>query len=127
MAIAREDGDSSIAPAIEARFSPRGPGSVFYSSDVSFPQGDTADWIGFTPYFDSVTVSLDCQSGTGLIGEIMTEGAAMAGAPPLECNSNHVLTVKAGNDYMLRLSISTPGDKALYVSYTVSIFALRAY
>ncbi|HET6845661.1 MAG TPA: SH3 domain-containing protein, partial [Anaerolineales bacterium] len=40
---ALDDGDSVDAPAFSARFNPRSLSSIFYSSDVSWPQGDSAD------------------------------------------------------------------------------------
>jgi uncharacterized protein YraI len=122
-ASALEDGDSATAPAVDARFSPTGLGSVFYSSDLSTPTGDNSDWIQFTPYYDSITVRLDCRGDGELVAEVMNEGAAVAGLPLLECGTTRALTLRAGNVYVLHLSAKSEGSQETYLGYTVSLFA----
>ena len=44
------DADSLKKPAVNLKFSPDGAKDLSYSSDLSSPNGDTADWVAFTPY-----------------------------------------------------------------------------
>jgi uncharacterized protein YraI len=121
-----EDGDTATAPAVDARFSPAGIGSVFYTSDLSAPEGDSSDWIQFTPYYDSITIRLDCRGNGEPAAGIMNEGAAVPGLPALECGTSHVLNLQAGTVYALHLSIAPTGTEQTYLAYTVSLFAVPA-
>ena len=59
------DNDSAQAPAIDVIFSATGTRSIQYTSDISTPNGDTDDWIRFTPFTQAVHIDLAC-TGNGL-------------------------------------------------------------
>ncbi len=118
---AREDNDSAASPAVTVAFSPAGMGSLLYSSDVSAPQGDAQDWIGFTPYGNRVVVDLVC-TGNGTIEAELTQGGAavqMGGRPT--CGNITVLSLSPRMAYVLRLSLSAGPAALEYFQYTLSI------
>ena len=61
-ATAADDRDSAAAPGLDLGFSSGGVGSVFfYSNELSAPNGDSSDWVQFTPYYDSIRIGLACE------------------------------------------------------------------
>jgi uncharacterized protein YraI len=125
-ATAHEDGDSLTGPAIDVRFSPAGAGSAFYSSDLSAPAGDNSDWIQFHPYYDVVTVRLECEGSAELAVELVHEGVVESAASGIECGTSQVLDLGAGSPFVLRIFIPAAGATQRYSRYTVSLFAIPA-
>jgi uncharacterized protein YraI len=60
------DFDSADVPLISVTFERNGTTSLVYRGDVSSPDGDAQDWIGFIPYTDFVYVRIECM-GSNLI------------------------------------------------------------
>jgi uncharacterized protein YraI len=118
---APEDNDSAESPAVKATFSPAGMGSLLYSSDLSAPQGDAQDWIGFTSYGNRVVVSLVCTSNGKLDAELSQSGEPVQMSPPPACGDTTVLSVSPRTAYMLRLSVRAGAMALEYVHYTLSI------
>jgi hypothetical protein len=119
---ASEDGDSADAPATDVKFSPSGTGSVFFASDVSAPEGDAADWIRFTPYSGTVTISLACRGNGQLTAMLLQGGVRVPEASGLTCGQATRLTVTAAESYTLQLQIVKGSSQLTNVQYTASIY-----
>lgn len=121
------DGDSEQNPAVRLEFSPSGAESFSYSSDVSSPTGDDADWVAFTPYLPTseagyVYLRLDCKGNGGITASLRKDGLPLSNAPQLVCGQ-YGLAVKVlgGQEYLLVLRADGSGGPLRYVSYTVKI------
>jgi len=126
---ALDDGDSVDAPAVDVEFSPSGVGSIFFSSDVSAPQGDAADWVNFTPYYATVTISLACNGNGQLTAQLHQAGDVVgeAEADVLACGATKQLTLVAGHAYALKLTTAADSSELAYVRYTVSIYGVVSH
>lgn len=120
------DDDSAAAPAVSVIFSPLGSRALFYTSDVSTPDGDAEDWIQFTPYSAQVWMQLQCQGNGSLSVEVSSGGQALPGAGSLSCSSGKLLVaVSPGQVTLVHLQAS-PSDGGLEsVRYTLSISTVR--
>lgn len=116
------DGDSAEAPAVDVRFSPSGSRSLIYSSDVSAPDGDAGDWVGFSPYTASVRVSLNCTGNGDLNVELWQNRQAQPDWPRLHCgDSSKTLNLTAGAAYLLHLQEAVPAGGLAYNHFTLTI------
>ncbi|MBI1794039.1 MAG: SH3 domain-containing protein [Chloroflexi bacterium] len=122
---ALQDNDSQQAPAVSIIFSPVGTRSLIYSSNVSAPDGDAEDWVQFTPYSASVSISLTCAGNGALNVELWQNGATSQNWAGLLCGQKKILDVIAGQMYLVRLFVR-PGNNGLeYVNYTLGIETMR--
>ena len=120
------DKDSRLNPAIRVIFSASGTRQFTYSSQVSAPDGDSEDWVEFTPY--AITAenarlffSLAC-SGNGMLKvELWQGGSLFPGWGTLSCgNLNKELMLPAGQAYVIRLT-PAPGQGLQLVDYVLSV------
>jgi uncharacterized protein YraI len=123
---AAPDNDSAAAPSVNLTFSPSGSGSLFYTGDVSAPEGDAEDWVQFTPYSGRVTMRLTCQGNGALRVGISRDGELLAGVNPLDCSSEKLsLEVLPGRPYLAHIQAQDPGGALHSVRYTLSISSVR--
>jgi uncharacterized protein YraI len=118
---APQDNDSSSSPAVNITFSPSGARTLIYSSDISTPEGDSQDWIQFTPYSASVSASLSCLGNGGLDVELLKNGTFVNNWGSLACGETKQLTLSSGLPYQLHFSAIPQGSKLVSVHYVVSI------
>lgn len=123
---APEDGDSAASPAIRVTFSPSAASQFSYSGQASVPQGDSQDWIEFTPYAAygpsaRMSVSLTC-SGNGTLGvELLQNGFPLTGWGSLQCGEvDQSISLAAGSTYQFHLS-AMPGSGLQLVTYTLTV------
>lgn len=120
------DRDSHSSPAAKVIFSPSGPRSFSYSSDLSVPEGDSVDWIEFVPYAtignrSRLSVSLSCYGNGDIEATLWSTGEQINGVENLSCHSLSVdLILTAGQSYLLRLNPQM-SSYLVYVSYTLTI------
>ena len=121
---APEDGDSITLPGGSVIFSSSGTRRFTYSGMVSNPNGDTEDWVEFTPFSSlpgsqaRLLASLACQGGSLRI-ELWQAGAVLGGWGELACgDTGQSLSIPAGSAYQLRL-LAAPGDGLQLISYTL--------
>ncbi len=121
------DGDSEQNPAVRLEFSPSGAESFSYSSDLSSPNGDDADWVAFIPYLPTseagyVYLRLDCTGNGGITASLRKDGYPLPEAPQLVCGQ-YGLAVKVlgGQEYLLVLRADGSGGPLRYVSYILKI------
>ncbi len=121
---ALQDGDSAQAPAVKVVFSPTGTRSIIYSSDVSAPTGDSEDWIQFTPFSTSISVSLTCAGNGTLSVELWQNNGPLQNWEGLSCGESKVLKVSAEKIYLLRLMAHSVSGGLEYTHYTLNISAM---
>lgn len=121
------DGDSEQSPAVRLEFSPSSAESFSYSSDLSAPTGDDADWVAFIPYIPTseagyVYLRLDCQGNGGITTSLRKDGLPLPDSPQLVCGQ-YGLAVKVlgGQEYLLVLRADGSGGPLRYVSYTLTV------
>ncbi len=121
------DGDSEQNPAVRLEFSPLGAETFSYSSDLSSPNGDDADWVVFVPYIPTpeagyVYLRLDCEGNGGITASLRKDGLPVPEAPQLLCGQYGLaLKVLGGQEYLLVLRADGSGGPLRYVAYTLTI------
>jgi uncharacterized protein YraI len=124
---AAEDGDSEKIPAARLTFSPAGARLFTYSSDLSAPNGDAADWLTFTPYGPSnqssyLYLDLDCTGNGGITATLEQGGLPVPDVQPLVCGIYDLaIKVVGGKEYMLILRADGSGSELRYVSYRLTL------
>ena len=117
-----EDNDSPKNPVASMIFEPTGTQTLIYNGDLSTPQGDSEDWIGFQPYGPAVFISLECQ-GNGSLRVNMTEDTLplsleiACGTPMKE------IPVKAGSNYAIHVQAVPMTAELQYINYILTIRA----
>jgi uncharacterized protein YgiM (DUF1202 family) len=120
------DGDSNVNPAIRVPFSVSGTHQFDYSSQVSTPEGDSEDWIEFTPYTASginarLTFSLACTGNGTLSVELWQGSTILSGWGTLACSeAGKSIQLHAGQAYLIRLA-PVAGDGLRLVAYTLIV------
>jgi uncharacterized protein YraI len=99
---AMPDGDSMEAPLARIIFSPLGARTARINSSISLPDGDTEDWVEFTSYNGSIAIQILCSEGT-LQVELQSNGESVDNFL-LTCAEKRLLSITAGQAYLLRLS-----------------------
>ena len=122
---ARSDGDSASSPSVRVAFSPSSDGSLQFTGDVSSPDGDSEDWLQFTPYLAAISVRLDCLGSPGLSVELLQDGAPLPGWQGLECGGRSLVTLIPSRNYLLRLAASPGGAGLEYTRYTINITTIQ--
>ena len=127
IAPAYQDEDSATKPGTSQVFSPLGIRNFSYTSDLSTPDGDLVDWIAIRPYASqsgaqaSLTTSLICAGNGSLQVQLWQEDQQLTNWGGLTCgDSNKVLKLTDGIEYLFRLSINVASDLR-YVLYTFSM------
>ena len=118
---ASDDGDSADMPAVNVKFGPGEAAAILYSSDLSAPDGDGKDWIGFTPYQTSVAISLSCEGTGGLTSELLLRGKSVPGWTGLSCGGSTIASLSPKAEYVLELAPIPEAGQLVSVRYTLSI------
>ena len=118
---AADDGDSANLPAVNVEFGPGEAGAILYSSDLSAPDGDATDWIGFTPYQPGVTISLSCEGTGGLTSELLLRGERVQGWTGPSCGRSTIASLSPNVGYVLKLAPIAEAGQLVSVHYTLSI------
>ena len=121
---ALQDNDSQQAPAVNITFSPTNTRSIIYSSDVSAPTGDAEDWIQFTPYGNVISANLICTGNGTLKVELWQNNTPLQNWGELSCGENKLLTVNAGQSYLMHLIAQSVSGRLEYTHYTLSLSAM---
>ncbi|HVN15880.1 MAG TPA: SH3 domain-containing protein [Anaerolineales bacterium] len=122
---ATDNGDSASSPAVNVVFSPSGSSSLIYTSDVSVPQGDSEDWIAFTPYTSAIEMQLDCVGNGNLHIELWQNSAPLSNWGSLECGGKLGVNVTAGQPYLVRVQAMASGNGLESVRFTLNIASVR--
>ncbi len=93
------------APLARIIFSPLGARAARINGSISSPDGDagdTEDWVEFTSYNGSIAIQILCSEGT-LQVELQSNGESVDNFL-LTCAEKRLLSITAGQAYLLRLS-----------------------
>ena len=112
------DHDSAQAPAVDITFSAAGTRSIQYTSDVSFPTGDTDDWIQFTPFTQTMRIDLTCTGNELSAIEISQNNQSVENN--LACFASQIITTNQGSAYLIRIQ-TTVSSELNYTHYTLTI------
>ncbi|MEP7136738.1 MAG: SH3 domain-containing protein [Chloroflexota bacterium] len=115
------DNDSAQAPAINVVFSATGTHSIQYMSDVSAPNGDTDDWLQFTPFTQTVRIDMICTGNVLVSIEVLQNNQPVQ---QLICGTNQVVATNAGVTYVLHIQ-ATGGNDLNYTHYTIRIDSVQ--
>ena len=132
LATAFMDGDSIQSAAISMKLLRPATRSFNYSSDISFPDGDTEDWVRFTLEGQtgqqiSVSVVLNCSGSGALKVELIQNSALLQGWDNIGCGQTNQLQLYlfAGAPYDLHLLPSQANTSVSYIAYTVIVQLLQ--
>jgi uncharacterized protein YraI len=109
------DFDSADSPLKTILFERAGTQTLLYNGDVSATDGDTEDWIAFTPYADRVFVSLQCSGNGSLQVEIPGSGGAILCDEGLK-----PISVRAGVQSLIHIQ-AAPSAGLQYINYILTI------
>jgi len=110
------DLDSADAPLKTVLFERAGTQTLIYNGDVSAPDGDTADWIAFTPYGNVVFAGIQCAGNGSLRAEIVGNGISLA------CNeADQAIPVQAGTSYLVQIEAVSASGALQYINYTLTV------
>ena len=117
---ARQDNDTATNPIASVAFDPLGTNTLIYSGDVSSPEGDSEDWIQFTPDGNIVYASLECKNKNPLQVSILENSQSTTVV--LACGEEQKpIAVTAGSVYLIQLKSSQFPGGLQYSPYTVKI------
>jgi uncharacterized protein YraI len=115
-----EDGDSAESPIASVIFEPNGTQTLIYSGNLSFPQGDSEDWIAFKPYGRFVYVSLACQENEALNVEMIDNN--LPTRFDVVCgNEMKEVAVTPGSNYVVHIEAIPSAGELQYTNYTLII------
>jgi len=113
------DFDSADAPLQSVVFERTGTNSLIYSGEVSSPNGDTEDWIAFTPYEGFVFVSIQCMGN----GPVQVEFAGTDSV--LGCGQSASIPVVKDAEVLVHISAVPSSGPLQYTQYTLTIKSMR--
>lgn len=118
---APDDHDSAQTPAVNVIFSANGTRSIQYSSDVSTPNGDTEDWIQFTPYTTLLMVQLECSNPLTI--ELLQNNQPVSPWKAPACGAQTTVSLEPDIVYLIHIR-GVAGAGFNYSHYTISITSL---
>jgi uncharacterized protein YraI len=123
VAPAPDDHDSAQAPAVNVTFSAGGTHSMQFSSDVSAPNGDKDDWLQFTPYTNTVTLKLDCNSNSQITLELLRNNQPVPSWKTPRCGERIAIAVDPGTAYLIHVQAMS-SSSFNYSQYMISITSI---
>jgi uncharacterized protein YraI len=118
-----QDGDSAQQPGANVTLSAGGTRALIYTSDLSAPQGDAQDWIGFQSAGSAVSFSLTCE-GNGTLGvEVLQSGGAPVPSGPSCGARDLIVTLAGGQPYLVHLQAAPAEGELQYIRYSLTIEA----
>ena len=114
------DGDSAETPAVSVILSASGSHSFQYSDDVSSPDGDSEDWIQFTPYTPTTLLILDCFGIATPTLEVLQNNSSVQ---ELTCGDKVVIDTSGGNAYLIHVKSNSAGTLQ-YTSYILQVVSI---
>ncbi len=111
-----QDGDSLDSPIAQAALEAFGARALQVSGEVSAPQGDSEDWIGFSAGGNAVVIEIQC-AGDSLRMELWNNGTVLE---VFACGERRAVEVASGGAYHLRLFESGAAEPR-YTRYVVKI------
>ncbi len=117
-----QDGDSMQSPMAVVVFSAVGTRTLQASGDISAPDGDTEDWIQFTPYTKIVNIEAKCSNGA-LRVELWHDTQFEKDLAP-SCGGIFTIKTTPGEVYHFRIQADEKGGSQ-YVRYVLKISSIE--
>jgi uncharacterized protein YraI len=106
------DFDSADSPIKTVILGGAGAYTLLYNGDVSFPEGDTDDWISVTSHVDILFVGIECQGSGSLHTEIVGK------ATDLVCNEElQAISVSRDAPFLIHIRAIGPANPLVYTKY----------
>lgn len=113
---ALSDFDSANAPVKTVLLGGVGTHSALYNGDVSFPEGDTEDWISITPQENTVYASVKCTGSQSI--QIKVVGTSIN----LQCNgTTRAISTSMNNPFLIHIQAQGTENQLQYTSYILNI------
>jgi hypothetical protein len=114
------DNDAPANPIAQVTFDPSGTRTLIYNGDLSTPEGDAQDWVGFTSYNTLVIASVECL-GSNLLKVDILDNTGFTGQT-LACGQHiTAVVVKPGTRYLVHLQATPSIGTLQYTNYTLTI------
>lgn len=117
------DNDSMEMPLAIFTLATNAAGQVQFQGDVSTPDGDGEDWLGFSANSKLVVINVSCESAA-LQVELIRAGETLE-ILTTECNGASRVQIQPGQIYLLRISplaVNAP----VYIGYIIKIELIDA-
>ena len=112
------DFDSADSPLKTILFDRVGTHTLIYNGEVSIPNGDTDDWIAFTPYENFVLISIQCTGNGSLQADITGSDITIS------CNvADQIVPVQADIMHIVHLKAVSTSSSLQYINYTLIVKA----
>jgi len=113
------DSDTAKNPVAQVTFDPSGTRTLIYNGDVSTPEGDSQDWVGFTSYSTFVIASLEC-IGSNLKVNILENNVPTS--QTIACGQQmKTIAVNREARYLIHLQAIQSSENLQYTNYTLTI------
>ena len=114
------DNDAAEHPIAQVTFDPSGTRTLIYNGDVSTPEGDPQDWVGFTSYSTLVIASLECVGSNSLKVDILKNNVPTG--QTIVCGGQmKAVAVTPGTSYLVHLQAIPSSENLEYTNYTLTI------
>ncbi len=114
------DSDTAENTVAHVTFDPSGTHTLIYNGDVSTPEGDPQDWVGFTSHSTLVIASLECVGSNSLKVDIL-ENNLPTGQTIVCGGQMKVVAVTPGTSYLVHLKAIPSSENLEYTNYTLTI------
>jgi uncharacterized protein YgiM (DUF1202 family) len=110
------DFDSAEAPIKTVVFDQGWINSFIYNGDVSTPNGDTEDWVGFTSYDGLVFINIECTENNSVRAELSNADVViLCNQPP------KAITVSANSETLVQILAVPSTGQLMYAKYSITI------
>jgi len=111
------DYDTTESPLKTVILGGVGTHTVLYNGDVSFPKGDTEDWISVTPLENILFLGIEC------LGSDLLQIEIIGMETNISCNgSTQAISVPANAPLLIHIQATTgPENQLQYTKYTLNI------
>jgi hypothetical protein len=110
------DFDSADAPIKTGVLGGAGASTILYNGDVSFPEGDTEDWILVTPQEDMLFAGIECSESNSIKVEFV--GTAFE----LACNeANQAIPVSKNSPLLIHIQAVGNTGQLNYTKYRLML------
>jgi len=114
------DGDTAENPIARVTFDPSGTRILIYNGDVSTPEGDSQDWVGFTSHSTLVIASLECIGSNSLKVDILENNVPTS--QTIACGGQmKTIAVNREASYLIHVQAIQSSENLQYTNYTLTI------
>jgi uncharacterized protein YraI len=116
--IALADGDTANAPLALFSLSADSARSVQFKGEISAPEGDSEDWLGFSSQSTEVVIQVSCDSDGIQVELFQADGATSL--LKLDCNNAQLVQVNPEKIHLLKVS-PVLTDASVFIKYEIRV------